>query len=134
MGHPRLTEEYKADLWERCGRGESASAIARAVGRHPVTIAEFFREAGGIRPARPCQSGVRLSLDDREKISRGLAAAESVRAIARGLGRAPSTISREITRNGGPSRYRVLAAEQAARARATRCHLPPRWDQGVASC
>lgn len=73
-------------------------------------------------------------MDDREEISRGLAAEESVRAIARRLGRAPSTVSREITRNGGRSRYRALAAEQAARARATRpkqCKLALRHEAWV---
>jgi IS30 family transposase len=115
-----LTEEYKADLWDRYGRGESASVIARAVGRHVVTVAEFIRDAGGIRPARVCRSDVRLSLDEREEISRGLAAGDTLRTIAERLGRAPSTVSREVKRNGGRRGYRALRADKAAHERAGR--------------
>jgi IS30 family transposase len=120
LGHPRLTDEYKDALWDRYARGESASAIARAVGRHHVTVAEFIRKAGGIRPPRSCRSDARLALGEREEISRGLAAGESLRAIAARLGRAPSTVSREVARNGGARRYRALRADKAARARARR--------------
>ena len=83
MGYPRLTEEYKADIWERYANGQSAAVIARGLGRHPVTVAEFIRDAGGIRPARVCRSEVHLSLSEREEISRGLAGGESLRMIAR---------------------------------------------------
>ncbi len=120
VGHPALTEEYKAALWERYGRGESVSAIARAVGRHSVTVGQFIRAAGGIRPPPVCRSQVRLSLAEREEISRGLAAGEAMRAIALRLRRAPSTISREIARNGGGRGYRALRADKAAHARARR--------------
>ena len=99
-----MTEEYKAELWDRYARGESVAVIARAVGRHAVTIAEFIREAGGIRPRLASRSDARLSLVEREEISRGLAAGESLRTIAARLGRAPSTVSREVTRNGGRCR------------------------------
>ena len=115
-----MTEQYKADLWDRYGRGESASAIARALGRHVVTVAEFIRDAGGIRPPRLCRSDVRLSLDEREEISRGLAAGDSMRAIAKRLGRAPSTVSREVGRHGGRRGYRALRADRAAHERARR--------------
>ncbi len=120
MGHPRLTEQYKTELWDRYGRGESASVIARAVGRHVVTVAEFIRDAGGIRPPPACVSDVRLSLVEREEISRGLAAGDSLRTIATRLGRAPSTVSREVKRHGGRGRYRALHADTAAHKAARR--------------
>jgi IS30 family transposase len=85
-----------------------------------VTVGAFIREAGGIRPPRVCPSGVRLAVAEREEISRGLAAGASVRAIAARLGRAPSTISREVARNGGRGRYRALRADRAAAERARR--------------
>jgi IS30 family transposase len=90
---------------------ETAAVIARALGRHPTTVAEFIREAGGIRPPRPRRSDKRLSLAEREEISRGLAAGQSLRAIVNRLGRASSTVSREVSRNGGRTRYRALGAE-----------------------
>lgn len=72
MGHPRMTDEYKAELWDRYARGETAAVIARAVGRHAVTVAEFIRQAGGIRPPRASRSEARLTLAQREEISRDL--------------------------------------------------------------
>ncbi len=87
-----------------------------------------IRPRSGICSSAPAEFGpaprrrweLRLSLAEREEISRGLAAGESLRAIAAGWGRAPSTVSREITRNGGRGRYRALAADRAAWARAAR--------------
>jgi hypothetical protein len=76
VGHPRLTDEYTTEIWQRYKRGETAAVIARAMGRHPTTIAEFIRDAGGICPQRPCRSDKRLSLAEREQISRGLAAGD----------------------------------------------------------
>jgi IS30 family transposase len=115
-----MTEADKAEVWRRYGDGASAAMIAKAMGFHATSVAEFIRKAGGIRPAPRCVSPARLSPTDREEISRGLAAGESLRCIARRLDRAPSTISREITRNGGRRAYRALRAEQAARQRAKR--------------
>jgi len=115
-----MTEADKAEVWERYGSGQSASAIGRVMGWAPASVAELIRSAGGIRPKPPCRSAVRLSLDEREEISRGLAAGESLRCIAERLRRAPSTISREVDRNGGRRKYRALRAEQAARVRARR--------------
>jgi IS30 family transposase len=115
-----MTEADKAEVWQRYGNGASAAMIARALGFAPVSVAEFIRNAGGIRPQTPCRSSRQLSLEEREEISRGLAAGESLRSIACRLGRAPSTISREVDRNGGRRRYRALRAEQAARQRAKR--------------
>lgn len=134
MGHPRLTVEYTTEIWERYKRGETAAVIARAMGRHPTTIAEFIRDAGGIHPPGPCPSDKRLSLTEREEISRGLAAGQSLRAIAKRLGRAASTVSREFGCNGGRSRYRALSAADAARQRARRPQRGYASLRGLRSC
>jgi IS30 family transposase len=115
-----MTQADKAEVWRRYGEGASAAMIARELGFAAPSIAEFIRNAGGIRPRPRCVTPRMLSLEDREEISRGLAAGESLRCIARQLGRAPSTVSREIARNGGPSGYRALRADTAARLRAKR--------------
>ncbi|HUH08862.1 MAG TPA: IS30 family transposase [Egibacteraceae bacterium] len=115
-----MTEADKAEVWRRYGEGDSAAMIARALGFAAPSVAEFIRNAGGIRPKPPCRSPRQLSLPEREEISRGLAAGESLRCIAGRLSRAPSTISREIDRNGGRRAYRALRAEKAARQRAKR--------------
>ena len=94
--------------------------IARALGFAAPSVAEFIRNAGGIRPKPTCRSLRQLSLPEREEISRGLAAGESLRCIAHRLSRAPSTVSREIARNGGRRTYRALRADKAARVRALR--------------
>ena len=107
-------------VWQRYGNGQSASAIARQMGWSPASVAELIRNAGGIRPTPRCRPALRLSLDEREEISRGLAADESLRCIATRLRRSPSTISREVDRNGGRRRYRALRADRAARDRGRR--------------
>ncbi len=75
---------------------------------------------GGIRPAPRRRSKLALTLSEREEISRGLAAEQSARSLARLLGRAPSTVSREIRRNGGYDRYRAALSDEAAFIRARR--------------
>ena len=84
------------------------------MGRPPDAIYGMIRKAGGIRPAPRVRSARQLSLAEREEISRGVAAGLSCRAIARGLGRAPSTITREVNRHGGRQRYRAVRADRAA--------------------
>jgi IS30 family transposase len=115
-----MTQADKIEVWQRYGRGHSAAVIARTLGFHATSVAELIRNAGGIRPKQGCRSPLRLSLAEREEISRGVAAGESLRCIANRLRRAPSTISREVDRNGGRRRYRALRADQAARQRARR--------------
>jgi IS30 family transposase len=90
------------------------SDIARALDRAPGTIHCTLRERGGVAPPEHRRAPRALRIDEREEISRGLAAGESVRTIARRLDRAPSTISREISRNGGRHRYRAAAADGRA--------------------
>ena len=108
------TESQKALMWDRWQRGESLHKIARLFDRHHSSVRQILAETGGIRPAARHRAGCALSLTEREEISRGLVAGESTRAIASRLHRAPSTVSREIRRNGGSSRYRASHADQRA--------------------
>ena len=110
----------KAELWERWRRGESLKAIGRAFGKPSSSI--YFQVAphGGIRPAPRRRSRLALTLSEREEILRGIAGARSMRSIARLLGRAPSTVSREIKRNGGYDRYRAATADENAWRRGRR--------------
>ena len=133
-----FTAAEKAELWDRWQRGESLKAIGRAFGKPSSSIYFQLAPHGGIRPAPRHRSRLALTLAEREEISRAIAAYQSTRSIARLLGRSPSTVSREINRNGGYDRYRAtLSDEQAwARARrAKRCKLAdnPRLRRAVAS-
>ena len=119
---PRIyyTEEQKALMWDRWQKGESLSAIARLFDRHHPSIRRILAETGGIRPAPRRRSRLALSLTEREEISRGLAGRLPLRSIATQLGRSPSTISREVSRNGGRQGYRASQADQSAWDRAHR--------------
>jgi len=114
------TEEQKALMWVRWRQGESLASIARLFDRQHSSIERIIREHGGIRPPERRRSPRALTLEEREEISRGIATGHSVRSIAAFLGRAPSTISREIHRNGGQRGYRASQADQAAWDRAHR--------------
>lgn len=119
---PRIyySETQKAMMWERWKQGESLHQIAQLFDRHHTSIRGILAETGGIRPAQRHRSPVALTLGEREEISRSLATGHSVRFIAGLLKRAPSTISREINRNGGLEGYRASQADQAAWDRAQR--------------
>jgi len=119
---PRIyyTESQKAVMWERWQKGESLQQIAQLFDRNHSSIQHILAETGGIRPTQRSRCGLALTLAEREEISRALVAAHSIRSIATLLGRAPSTISREIKRNGGQGCYRASQAEQAAWDRAHR--------------
>ena len=110
----------KAELWDRWQRGESLKAIGRAFDKPSSSIYFQLAPHGGIRPAPRRRSKLALTLVEREEISRGIAAAESARSMARKLGRSPSTVSREISRNGGYDRYRASSADETAWERACR--------------
>ncbi|MFB3106539.1 MAG: IS30 family transposase [Pseudomonadales bacterium] len=114
------TETDKALMWDRWQKGESLHAIAAHFDRHHTSIAGILARTGGIRPAQRKRSRFALTLAEREEISRGLVADLSVRTIAKSLDRAPSTISREIKRNGGRHHYRASGADQAAWDKARR--------------
>ena len=109
-----FTAAEKTELWERWQRGESLKAIGRAFGKPSSSI--YFQVApyGGIRPAPRRRSRLALTLSEREEISRGIAAHQSARSMARLLGHSPSTVSREISRNGGYDRYRAALADEKA--------------------
>jgi IS30 family transposase len=114
------TDSQKALMWDRWQRGESLHRIAALFNRHHSSIRGILAESGGIRPSQRRRSTRVLSLAEREEISRGMAAGQSMRAIAASLGRAPSTVSRELRRNEGRQGYRASQADQAAWDRARR--------------
>ena len=111
---PRLTAAQKAELWRRWRQGESLNAIGRALGRIPKMVHYIVAGAGGIPPVPRRRARQALTLSEREGISRGVACGSSLRQISRDLGRAPSTVSREVRRHGGPRRYRAAAADRAS--------------------
>lgn len=115
-----MKADSKQVIWSRWQEGQSLSEIGRALDRSPAAIFGYLRQHGGIRPADRCRSSTSLSFDEREDISRQLSSGTSIRGIAVLLGRSPSTISREVARNGGAARYRAVRADQAAWRRAER--------------
>jgi len=110
----KYTAVQKAEMWDRWQRGESLKEIGRAFDRPHTSIFGQLAPTGGIRPPSRCRSRLALTLAEREEISRGIFVGRSLRAIATRLGRAPSTISREVCRNGGLKRYRAYRADRAA--------------------
>ena len=117
---PRFTEVEVVEVWERRQAGESNRLIGRRLGRSAGSIRAFVESFGGVRPEPRRRSLGHLSLTEREEISRGIAAGEPLCAIADRLGRAPSTISRELARNGGRVGYRAHRADRVAWQRARR--------------
>src|SRR5271165_4093192 len=115
-----FTTAEKTELWDRWQRGESLKAIGRAFGKPSSSIYFQLAPHGGIRPAPRRRSRLALTLSEREEISRGIAAHQSARSMARLLGHAASTVSREISRNGGYDRYRAALADERAWVRARR--------------
>lgn len=117
---PRIyyTESQKALMWERWQKGDTLHQIARLFDRHHSSIAGILGARGGIRPVPQRRSRRALTLAEREEISRAVIAGHSMRSIAAKLGRAPSTVSREIKRNGGQECYRANRADKSA------------WDRG----
>ena len=91
--------EQRAEIWDRWQRGESMRSIGRAFDRQSSSVFSVISPTGGIRPPDRRRGRSALSLSEREEISRGFSTKQSLRAIARQLGRAPSTISREVRRN-----------------------------------
>ncbi len=114
------TETDKALMWDRWQKGESLQTIAQLFNRNHSSIAGVLSRTGGIRPPKRIRCEFALSSSEREEISRGIVAGHSIRSIAAKLSRSPSTISREIKRNGGLQYYRANEADQAAWDRAQR--------------
>lgn len=115
-----FTDKQKSEIWDRWQRGESMSSIGRGFDRDSSSIYPLLSRTGGIRPPVRKRSRLALTLDEREVISRGIAACQSMREIARKLGRPASTVSRELTRNGGRDQYRAVDADNQAWGRALR--------------
>jgi IS30 family transposase len=120
MGRPGLSAAQKQELWDRWKSGESLSDIGRALSKHPGSIHGVIAAHGGITPIPRKRAGIGLTLMEREEISRGLVLRYSFRHIAAKLGRAPSTISREVNRNGGAKKYRAAYADEKTWQRALR--------------
>jgi IS30 family transposase len=122
---PRIyySATQRAIIWDRWRKGETIHQIAGLFDRFHSSIQRILAESGGIRRAERHRSKSALTATEREEISRGVVAASSIRSIAASLGRAPSTISREIRRNGGLAGYRASAADQAAWDRACRAKV-----------
>jgi IS30 family transposase len=132
-----FTAAEKTELWDRWQGGESLKAIGRAFGKPSSSIYFQLAPRGGIRPSPRRRSRLALTLAEREEISRAIAEDQSTRSIARLLDRSPSTVSKEISRNGGYDRYRAAQADEKAWDRARRpkrCKLAnnPRLRQAVA--
>src|SRR5271167_472991 len=130
-----FTLKQKAELWERWKSGQCVADIARALARRNKSgVYRVLAVNGGIAPSPRRRAPVALRLEEREEISRGIVVGQSTRRIAQSLGRSPSTVSREIKRNGGCSAYRASEADTRAWVRASRpkacrlaCHAGLRW-------
>ena len=124
-----FSEADAALVWRRWREGVRLDAIAREMERATPVVKYLVLRKGGIAPAARKRSVRSLTAVEREEISRSLAAGMSMRGIAVGLGRAPSTISREIRRHGGATEYRAAAADAEAWRHARRpklCRLAQR--------
>jgi len=115
-----LSEAAAAEVHRRVRAGETQAVAAAAVGCCEMTVGRLLNRAGGMAPRQRPRAPWRLSVAEREEISRGVRAHDSCRTIARRLGRAPSTVSRELAGNGGAARYRAWRAEGRASGRARR--------------
>src|SRR5689334_22019226 len=116
----RMSWSERNELWARWRRGDSLREIAHGLRRASSVIFTAVAAEGGITPRPRRRSRLALTATDREEISRQSACGHSLRAISRLLGRAPSTLSREVTRNGGRRVYRATVADGYAWRRARR--------------
>lgn len=115
-----FTEEQQNTMWNLWSKGKSLSEIGRQLHKHAGSVFCFLQKYGGIKPVKRKRSLKALTLQEREEISRGISAQLSIRAIARQLHRYPSTVSREIHRNGGITNYRAVLADKRTWIRAKR--------------
>jgi hypothetical protein len=117
---PSLSHEQKAELWRRCKAGETLSDTGRALGKHAALVFGVVEAKGGFAPVPRSRRSGSLSLNERDKISRGFVTGRSFRQLGRDLGRAVSTISRQVARNGERRAYRAARADERALERALR--------------
>jgi DNA-binding CsgD family transcriptional regulator len=115
-----LSAAEQDEVWARWRQGESLRLIARRLGKRGPSVRAFVLQTGGVQQHPPRRALRCLSMAEREEISRGVAAGEPCRQIAARLGRAPSTVSRELARNGGRHHNRAQAADAGAFRRAQR--------------
>ena len=115
-----FTYAQQETMWHLWSQGKSLSEIGRQLNKHAGSVFCYLQKSGGIKPSTPKRSTRHLFLKEREEISRGIAANLSLRAIARDLNRAASTILREVNRNSGMSKYRAVSADRQAWNRAKR--------------
>ncbi|GAB2984528.1 hypothetical protein GCM10017788_40680 [Amycolatopsis acidiphila] len=125
LGRPAISVEVQRLFWERIRGGQIIDTAAATVGVSKTVGWRWFREAGGVMPPQRCEPvgrPARLSFADREEIACRRAASEGVRAIARAIGRSPSTISRELARGTRRPKtgYRATVAQALADKRARR--------------
>ena len=118
--HTRMSEAEKTHIWNQRRDGVSFRIIGRQLGRSNASVRDYVLATGGVRPAARCRAPGQLCLAEREEISRQLAVGLSLRAIAKALDRSPSTVCREVNRNGGRKHYRATRAEEAAWTRSRR--------------
>jgi IS30 family transposase len=121
--HIDYTAELKSEIWDRYKNGDSIRSIGRFIDRPSSSIYKQLAPTGGIRPVPRTRPKIALSIEDREEISRGIVANLSIREIASQLSRSPSTISREVNKNGGRRYYRAAKADKIAWSNALRPKL-----------
>jgi hypothetical protein len=119
---PRIyySGSQKALVWERWKQGWTLHEIRKLFDRPHTSVHRILAETGGFRPPQRSRASTALTFAEREEISRAMVAGESIRSTAARLERAPSTISREIKRNGGNDGYRASLADEATWDRARR--------------
>ena len=115
-----FTVAERTEMWDRWQRGESLRAIGRAFGKPSSSIYFQISPLGGIRPPPRRRSKLALTLAEREEISRGIVAQQSIRSMALSLGRSPSTVSREVRRNGGYGMRLLILGPNSYQAPITR--------------
>lgn len=113
-GRPGLTAEQATLMWRMWKSGYFVWELCEALGRTPSAVHRQLSLCGGIAPPPRKQRSAALTMAEREEIFRGLSCAETLRSMARRLGRAPSTISREVARHSGQHRYRANRADYEA--------------------
>ena len=129
----RMSWSEKNELWVRWRRGESLREISRALHRVSSAVYDVVGAEGGIAPRPRRRSRLALTTTEREEISRQMARGLSLRAISRLLGRPPSTLSREVARNGGRGLYRAAhrAFSMATDVQVYFCDPQSPWQRGT---